>query len=238
MMVLEEWRDYRLCNPTNIENAGVPLEMPLWSCVPRISLPPTTTPCSESVMPTPRRLASGSTLLDSPYSIRCQGTCYCMCIQNNVRASRSFPLYSPRPWELISLRLPPDPGDGWIRYFRSWTCPLLTLIIGIPFVAQRLPVFSFTRLRADLIEPVLSVIMASTGGVAYFGATTREELELPPRLSSSLSGSRPLYSFELPRRAFLFLSRELFGQAHSLRTPSLTLTCLLYHNRILKLYCE
>jgi len=93
-----------------------------------------------------------------------------MCIETNVRASRSFPFVS---------------KTMGVDYIEAATRAILgesTDDMNLPgldnadgpenFVGVKAPMFSFTRLRGS--DPVLGVEMASTGEVACFGATKEE----------------------------------------------------------------
>jgi len=93
-----------------------------------------------------------------------------MCIECNVRASRSFPFVS---------------KTMGVDYIEAATKAIVgedTSDMNLPtldttdrpkgYVGVKAPMFSFTRLRGS--DPVLGVEMASTGEVACFGASTEE----------------------------------------------------------------
>lgn len=93
-----------------------------------------------------------------------------MCIECNVRASRSFPFVSKTM------------GVDFIEAATKAMMGIDTTDMDLPtletrnrpsgFVGVKAPMFSFARLRGS--DPVLGVEMASTGEVACFGATTEE----------------------------------------------------------------
>lgn len=105
-----------------------------------------------------------------------------MCIECNVRASRSFPFVSKTM------------GVDFIEAATKAIVGADTSDMNLPtletrgrpsnFVAVKAPMFSFTRLRGS--DPVLGVEMASTGEVACFGAT-KEEAFLKSLLSTGFS---------------------------------------------------
>jgi carbamoyl-phosphate synthase (ammonia) len=112
-----------------------------------------------------------------------------MCIETNVRASRSFPFVSKTM------------GVDFIEAATKAMVGFDTTDMDLPtletrdrpkgFVGVKAPMFSFTRLRGS--DPVLGVEMASTGEVACFGAT-REEAFLKALLSTG---------FQLPKKNIL-----------------------------------
>ena len=93
-----------------------------------------------------------------------------MCIETNVRASRSFPFVSKTM------------GVDFIEAATRAIVGQPTAHMDLPtldttdrprgFVGVKAPMFSFTRLRGA--DPVLGVEMASTGEVACFGANMEE----------------------------------------------------------------
>jgi carbamoyl-phosphate synthase (ammonia) len=93
-----------------------------------------------------------------------------MCIETNVRASRSFPFVSKTM------------GVDFIEAATRAIVGQSTAHMDLPsldctdrpkgFVGVKAPMFSFTRLRGA--DPVLGVEMASTGEVACFGANMEE----------------------------------------------------------------
>ena len=93
-----------------------------------------------------------------------------MCIECNVRASRSFPFVSKTM------------GVDYIEAATKAIMGVDTDDMNLPtidttnrpsgFVGVKAPMFSFTRLRGS--DPVLGVEMASTGEVACFGASMEE----------------------------------------------------------------
>jgi carbamoyl-phosphate synthase (ammonia) len=93
-----------------------------------------------------------------------------MCIECNVRASRSFPFVSKTM------------GVDFIEAATRAIVDVETDSMDLPtldtrdrpkgFVGVKAPMFSFARLRGS--DPVLGVEMASTGEVACFGANTEE----------------------------------------------------------------
>jgi carbamoyl-phosphate synthase (ammonia) len=102
-----------------------------------------------------------------------------MCIECNVRASRSFPFVSKTMGvdyiEAATKAIMGRPTD-------DMNLPTLNTT-GRPkgYVGVKAPMFSFTRLRGS--DPVLGVEMASTGEVACFGAS-KEEAFLKALLST------------------------------------------------------
>jgi carbamoyl-phosphate synthase (ammonia) len=102
-----------------------------------------------------------------------------MCIETNVRASRSFPFVSKTM------------GVDYIEAATRAMVGVDTSDMNLPtlettdrpkgFVGVKVPMFSFTRLRGS--DPVLGVEMASTGEVACFGAS-KEEAFLKALLST------------------------------------------------------
>jgi carbamoyl-phosphate synthase (ammonia) len=102
-----------------------------------------------------------------------------MCIETNVRASRSFPFVSKTM------------GVDFIEAATKAMVGVDTSDMDLPtletrnrpskYVGVKAPMFSFARLRGS--DPVLGVEMASTGEVACFGAT-KEEAFLKALLST------------------------------------------------------
>jgi len=105
-----------------------------------------------------------------------------MCIECNVRASRSFPF--------VSKTMGVDFIEAATRAMvgvetDSMNLPTLeTRNRPANFVGVKAPMFSFARLRGS--DPVLGVEMASTGEVACYGAT-KEEAFLKSLLSTGFS---------------------------------------------------
>ena len=105
-----------------------------------------------------------------------------MCIETNVRASRSFPF--------VSKTMGVDFIEAATRAMvgvetESMNLPTLeTRNRPAGFVGVKSPMFSFTRLRGS--DPVLGVEMASTGEVACYGAS-KEEAFLKSLLSTGFS---------------------------------------------------
>ena len=102
-----------------------------------------------------------------------------MCIECNVRASRSFPFVSKTMGvdfiEAATKAMVDEPTD-------DMNLPTLeTRDRPKGYVGVKAPMFSFTRLRGS--DPVLGVEMASTGEVACFGAS-KEEAFLKALLST------------------------------------------------------
>jgi len=103
-----------------------------------------------------------------------------MCIECNVRASRSFPFVSKTM------------GVDYIEAATKAIMNFPTDDMNLPtldtkdrpsgYVGVKCPMFSFTRLRGS--DPVLGVEMASTGEVACFGST-KEEAFLKSLLSTN-----------------------------------------------------
>ena len=112
-----------------------------------------------------------------------------MCIECNVRASRSFPFVSKTM------------GVDFIEAATKAIVGADTSDMNLPtldtrnrpnsFVGVKAPMFSFTRLRGS--DPVLGVEMASTGEVACFGAN-KEEAFLKALLSTG---------FKMPKKNIL-----------------------------------
>lgn len=112
-----------------------------------------------------------------------------MCIETNVRASRSFPFVSKTM------------GVDYIEAATKAMVDIDTSDMNLPtletrdrpkgYVGVKAPMFSFTRLRGS--DPVLGVEMASTGEVACFGEN-REEAFLKSLLSTG---------FKLPKKNIL-----------------------------------
>jgi carbamoyl-phosphate synthase (ammonia) len=112
-----------------------------------------------------------------------------MCIETNVRASRSFPFVS----KTMGVDFIEAATKAMVGYDTSdMDLPTLeTRDRPKGFVGVKAPMFSFTRLRGS--DPVLGVEMASTGEVACFGKT-REEAFLKALLSTG---------FQLPKKNIL-----------------------------------
>ena len=112
-----------------------------------------------------------------------------MCIECNVRASRSFPFVSKTM------------GVDFIEAATKAIVGADTSDMNLPtletrgrpsnYVGVKAPMFSFTRLRGS--DPVLGVEMASTGEVACFGAN-KEEAFLKSLLSTG---------FKMPKKNIL-----------------------------------
>jgi carbamoyl-phosphate synthase (ammonia) len=112
-----------------------------------------------------------------------------MCIECNVRASRSFPFVSKTM------------GVDFIEAATRAIMGADTSVMNLPdletrnrpanFVGVKAPMFSFTRLRGS--DPVLGVEMASTGEVACYGAT-KEEAFLKALISTG---------FQMPKKNIL-----------------------------------
>uniref|UniRef100_A0A7S2K3S7 Carbamoyl-phosphate synthase (glutamine-hydrolyzing) n=1 Tax=Leptocylindrus danicus TaxID=163516 RepID=A0A7S2K3S7_9STRA len=102
-----------------------------------------------------------------------------MCIECNVRASRSFPFVSKTMGvDFIEAATRAIVGEDT----SDMNLPTLeTRDRPSNYVGVKAPMFSFTRLRGA--DPVLGVEMASTGEVACFGAT-KEEAFLKALLST------------------------------------------------------
>ena len=104
-----------------------------------------------------------------------------MCIETNVRASRSFPFVSKTMGvDYIEAATRAMVGEST----DDMNLPTLDNCEGpTEFVGVKAPMFSFTRLRGS--DPVLGVEMASTGEVACFGAT-KEEAFLKAMMSTGM----------------------------------------------------
>lgn len=112
-----------------------------------------------------------------------------MCIECNVRASRSFPFVSKTM------------GVDYIEAATKAIVGCDTSDMNLPtletrnrpsnYVGVKAPMFSFTRLRGS--DPILGVEMASTGEVACFGAN-KEEAFLKALLSTG---------FKMPKKNIL-----------------------------------
>jgi len=117
-----------------------------------------------------------------------------MCIECNVRASRSFPFVSKtmgvdyiEAATKASMGVPAD----------DMNLPTLeTRDRPSGYVGGKCPIFSFTRLRGS--DAVLDVEMASTGEVACFG-TTKEEAFLKALLSTN---------FKMPNKNIMLSVQE------------------------------
>lgn len=117
-----------------------------------------------------------------------------MCIECNVRASRSFPFVSKTM------------GVDYIEAATKAMVGVDTTDMNLPtldtrnrpngYVGVKAPMFSFARLRGS--DPVLGVEMASTGEVACFGAN-REEAFLKSILSTG---------FKMPQKNILISVQE------------------------------
>lgn len=112
-----------------------------------------------------------------------------MCIETNVRASRSFPFVSKTMGvdfieAATRAMVDDDTSDMDLPTLETRNRPS-------NYVGVKAPMFSFTRLRGS--DPVLGVEMASTGEVACFGAT-REEAFLKSLLSTG---------FKMPKKNIL-----------------------------------
>lgn len=113
-----------------------------------------------------------------------------MCIETNVRASRSFPFVSKTMGvdyiEAATRAIIGEPTD-------DMNLPTLETCKDRPkgYVGIKCPMFSFARLRGS--DPVLGVEMASTGEVACFGASV-EEAFLKSLLSTNM---------KMPKRGIL-----------------------------------
>lgn len=117
-----------------------------------------------------------------------------MCIETNLRASRSFPFVSKTMGvDFIEAATKAMVGEDT----SSMNLPTLeTRNRPANFVGVKAPMFSFARLRGS--DPVLGVEMASTGEVACFGAT-KEEAFLKALLSTG---------FQLPKKNILISAQE------------------------------
>lgn len=137
-----------------------------------------------------------------------------MCIECNVRASRSFPFVSKTM------------GVDYIEAATKAMVDVNTDDMNLPtletrdrpkgYVGVKAPMFSFTRLRGS--DPVLGVEMASTGEVACFGSS-KEEAFLKSLLSTG---------FKLPAKNILVsvqaeLQDEFTHQAWQLHEMGYTL---------------
>lgn len=112
-----------------------------------------------------------------------------MCIETNVRASRSFPFVSKTMGvdfieAATRAMVNEDTSDMDLPTLETRNRPN-------GYVGVKAPMFSFTRLRGS--DPVLGVEMASTGEVACFGKT-REEAFLKAMLSTG---------FKMPKKNIL-----------------------------------
>ena len=112
-----------------------------------------------------------------------------MCIETNVRASRSFPFVSKTMGvdfieAATRAMVNEDTSDMDLPTLETRNRPN-------GYVGVKAPMFSFTRLRGS--DPVLGVEMASTGQVACFGKT-REEAFLKAMLSTG---------FKMPKKNIL-----------------------------------
>ena len=120
-----------------------------------------------------------------------------MCIECNVRASRSFPF--------VSKTMGVDFIEAATRAMvgvetESMNLPTLeTRNRPANFVGVKSPMFSFTRLRGS--DPVLGVEMASTGEVACYGSS-KEEAFLKSLLSTG---------FSMPKKNILFSVQDSLG---------------------------
>jgi carbamoyl-phosphate synthase (ammonia) len=112
-----------------------------------------------------------------------------MCIECNVRASRSFPFVS----KTMGVDFIEAATKAMVDEDTSnMNLPTLENCEGPKnYVGVKAPMFSFTRLRGS--DPVLGVEMASTGEVACFGAT-KEEAFLKSLMSTG---------FKLPKKDIL-----------------------------------
>ena len=113
----------------------------------------------------------------------------CMCIETNLRASRSFPFVSKTMGvDFIEAATKAMVGEST----ESMNLPTLdTRNRPNGYVGVKSPMFSFTRLRGA--DPILGVEMASTGEVACFGANKHEAF-----LKALLSTG-----FKMPERSIL-----------------------------------
>jgi len=117
-----------------------------------------------------------------------------MCIETNVRASRSFPFVSKTMGvdfieAATRAMVNEDTSDMNLPTLETRNRPS-------EYVGVKAPMFSFTRLRGS--DPVLGVEMASTGEVACFGKT-REEAFLKALLSTG---------FKIPKKSVLVSVQE------------------------------
>ena len=108
-----------------------------------------------------------------------------MCIETNVRASRSFPFVSKTMGvDYIEAATRAMVGEDT----SDMNLPTLENCEGPKnYVGVKAPMFSFSRLRGS--DPVMGVEMASTGEVACFGAN-KEEAFLKALLSTGFKISR------------------------------------------------
>ncbi|CAB9507048.1 Carbamoyl-phosphate synthase large chain [Seminavis robusta] len=112
-----------------------------------------------------------------------------MCIECNVRASRSFPFVSKTmgvDYIEAATRAMVDEDTSDMNLPTLENCDGPSQYVGV-----KAPMFSFTRLRGS--DPVLGVEMASTGEVACFGAN-KEEAFLKSLMSTG---------FKLPKKNIL-----------------------------------
>jgi len=130
-----------------------------------------------------------------------------MCIECNVRASRSFPFVSKTTGvDFIEAATKAMVGEDT----SDMNLPTIdTRNRPANFVGVKSPMFSFTRLRGS--DPVLGVEMASTGEVACFGKS-KEEAFLKSLLSTG---------FKMPKKNILIsvqesLSDEMTHHAYQL----------------------
>ena len=117
-----------------------------------------------------------------------------MCIETNVRASRSFPFVSKTMGvdfieAATKAMVDEDTSDMNLPTLETRNRPA-------NYVGVKAPMFSFTRLRGS--DPVLGVEMASTGEVACFGAT-KEEAFLKALVSTG---------FKMPKKNILVSVQE------------------------------
>mmetsp|Transcript_22159 Transcript_22159/g.33167 ORF Transcript_22159/g.33167 Transcript_22159/m.33167 type:complete len:904 (+) Transcript_22159:3-2714(+) len=120
-----------------------------------------------------------------------------MCIECNVRASRSFPFVS----KTMGVDFIEAATRAMVGYeTESMNLPTLeTRNRPSNFVGVKAPMFSFTRLRGS--DPVLGVEMASTGEVACYGSS-KEEAFLKSLLSTG---------FKLPKKNILISVQDTLG---------------------------
>lgn len=128
-------------------------------------------------------------------------------IECNIRASRSFPFVSKvLGCNFIDVAVKAFLGDDVPK-------PVNLMSEEYPYVATKVPQFSFTRLAGA--DPFLGVEMASTGEVASFGRDALESYWTA--MQSTMNFSVPL-----PPSGILFggdLSKEYLGQvAHTIGT--------------------
>jgi len=111
-----------------------------------------------------------------------------MCIETNLRASRSFPFVS----KTMGVDFIKAATHAMVdEETDSMNLPNIDDKNNLGYVGVKAPMFSFTRLRGA--DPVLGVEMASTGEVACFGAN-KEEAFLKALLSTG---------FEMPEKTIL-----------------------------------